>query len=80
MHLINLETGEIVIEFNENGTVFHNHLLEKEMEKMGIAIPHGLRGGYHGKDLVHLGDPDFEKAFREIYYLSYLSSKRFKWR
>ena len=79
MHLINLETNEIVIEFNESGTVFHSSLLEKEMERMGIAIPHGMRGSYHGKDLIHLGDPDFERAFKEVYYLTYLSSKPFAW-
>ncbi len=80
MHLINLETGEVVIEFKKDGAIFYNTLLEKEMKQMGIAIPHGLRGSYHGKDLIHLGDPDFERAFREIYYLTYLSHKQFAWK
>ena len=80
MRLVNVRTGETVIEFNESGTVFHNRLLESEMRHMGIDIPHGLRGTYHGKDCIHLDDEDFEKAFKEIYYLTYLSPSRFAWK
>ena len=59
--------------------MLHNKILEHEMRSIGIPIPHGLRGIYHGKDCVRLEDEEFQKAFREIYYLTVMNPEAFHW-
>lgn len=79
MRLINKETSKSLIEFKGNETVIHNRFLEHEMRTIGIAVPHGLRGLFHGKDCIRLEDADFQRAFKEIYYLTTMNPDKFHW-
>ncbi len=77
--LINTKTDQPLVEFQGSRVIFHNKFLEKEMEKIGIPIPHGLRGVYHGKESVRLGDEEFQQAFVEVYYILTMNPATFKW-
>jgi hypothetical protein len=79
MKLINTETSQSLVEFKGEETIFHSKFLENEMRTIGISVPHGLRGVYKGKDCVRLDDPDFQKAFKEIYYLTSMNPEKFHW-
>jgi hypothetical protein len=79
MRLINTHTSKSLIEFKGEKTIIHNRYLEQEMRTIGIPVPHGLRGVYHGKDSICLDDEDFQKAFKEIYYLTAMSPEKFHW-
>ncbi len=80
MRLIHTRTNQPVVEFQKDETVFFSNLLKKEMELIGINIPHGLRGVYQGKACIYLEDPEFQQAFKEVYYLSYLDPSHFEWK
>lgn len=77
--LINCRTKQSIVDFEGDKTIFHNKFLEHEMRDIGILIPHGLRGVYHGKDYVRLEDEEFQKAFQEIYYLTTMNPETFQW-
>jgi hypothetical protein len=77
--LLNMQTGQAIVEFEGKNTLIHNKFLEQEMRTLGIMVPHGLRGIYHGKDCILLDDPDFQQAFQEIYYLTSMNPSQFRW-
>lgn len=77
--LINIQTNQSIVEFEGDNTLFHSKFLEKEMRELGIPVPHGLRGIYHGKERIRLGDEEFQQAFREIYYLTTMNPEKFRW-
>ncbi len=77
--LVNTHTEQPLVEYEGAKTIFHNKYLEHEMRDIGILIPHGLRGLYNGKETVRLGDDEFQKAFRDIYYLTAMNVETFKW-
>ncbi len=77
--LVNTQTKQPIVEFREGNTLIHNKFLEHEMREIGIPIPHGLRGLYHGKECVRLGDTEFQKAFQEVYYLTVMDPDLFQW-
>jgi hypothetical protein len=77
--LVNRHTKKPIVEFEGDKTIIYNKYLEHEMRNIGIPIPHGLRGIYHGKDYVRLGDDDFQKAFQEVYYLTTINTDLFHW-
>lgn len=79
MRLVHLITKKPVVEFKGNKTIFHNKFLEKEMRLMGIPIPHGVRSLYQGKECIYLEDITFQKAFKEIYYLTTMDTAVFVW-
>ncbi len=79
MKLIDSKTKQPLVNFHKKTVTFYNKYLEQEMQIMGIPVPHGLRGLFGGKDIIFLGDPEFEKAFREIYYLTSVDPSRFHW-
>ena len=76
--LINKKTQKPIVEFQQEKIIIYNKFLEQEMRSIGINIPHGLRGIY-GKDYVRLDDPEFPKAFQEIYYLTTMDPTTFQW-
>lgn len=80
MQLIHSETNQALVEFNENGIIFHSRILENEMRFMGIPIPVGMRSHYSGKDCIFLGEEKFVDAFKEIYYLTNMNPKTFIWK
>lgn len=47
---------------------FANKYIQQGFAEHGIVIPPGLREQYAGKNTVYLEDPEFEKAFRKLYY------------
>lgn len=79
MKLINTQTGKILVEFDGKKACFHNKYLEQEMKSIGIPIPHGLRGSFKGQDQIFLEDELFQKAFKEIFYLTSIDHNLFKW-
>ena len=79
MRLVNTKSKQPIVEFTEGEAIFHSKFLEHEMRSMGILIPHGLRGAYHGKDCIYLGEQEFQQAFKEVYYLTYMDATQFKW-
>ena len=79
MKLINTNTSQSLVEFQGDRTFIHNKFLENEMRTIGIPIPHGLRGVYKGKDCIRLDDPEFQQAFKEIYYLTAMNPDIFQW-
>jgi len=79
MQLINRKTQIPIVEFQKRKTIFHNRFLESEMRTLGILIPHGLRGVFNGKDYVYFGEEDFQRAFREVYYLTSMNTDLFRW-
>ncbi len=79
MKLINIQTGQPIVEFRGDETVFFSKFLEHEMHLMGVPIPHGLRGSYHGCDTICLGDVDFQRAFKEVYYPRAMDATLFQW-
>ncbi|MCB1181009.1 MAG: hypothetical protein KDK55_03185 [Chlamydiia bacterium] len=78
--LINVKTGDILVEFVGEKTFFYNKFLENEMRDLGIVIPHGMRGLYEGNDKIRLKDSLFQQAFREIYYLTSMNPDLFIWK
>lgn len=77
--LVNVQTQQPIVEFEGEQTLIHNKFLKLEMQELGIPIPHGLRGVYHGKECVRLEDSEFQKAFQEIYYLTSMNPQTFRW-
>lgn len=79
MRLVNSQTKQSIVEFQGSEVIFYNKFLEREMQSIGIPIPHGLRGLFHGKDCVRLGEEEFRRAFREIYYVTAMNHDMFHW-
>lgn len=78
--LINMQTSLPIVEFLEEKTIIYSKFLENEMRTIGISIPPGLRGVYQGKDNVRLEDQGFQKAFKEIFYLTSMDHGIFQWK
>jgi hypothetical protein len=78
--LINIQTNQPVVEFQGSETIFHSKFLENEMREMGIPIPHGLRSYFQGQDCIYLGDNNFQRAFKEVYYLTIMDHNIFQWK
>lgn len=79
MRLVNKQTEKTLVEFVDGRALIYNKFLEGEMRAIGISIPPGLRGVYNGKDCIRLGDDEFQKAFKEIYYITEMNSAMFRW-
>jgi hypothetical protein len=77
--LVNIHNNQLILEFEGDKTLIYSKFLEHEMRELGIPIPHGLRGVFHGKECVRLDDKEFQKAFKEVYYLTVMNSDTFKW-
>lgn len=79
MKLVNVNTKQPIVEFQGEKTLIYSKFLEHEMQSIGISIPPGLRGLYHGKDCVRLEDEDFQRAFKEVFYVTAMNPKIFLW-
>jgi len=77
--LLNMETGTIVVEFKEGKACFNDRFLELEMKETGIYIPESKSGAFGEKEIVYLGDPQFEKAFTDVYYPLYIANSLYEW-
>lgn len=80
MKLVNVNTNQPIVEFQEDGRILiYSKFLEHEMRSIGITIPPGLRSLYNGKDCVRLGDEEFQRAFKEVFYLTAMNPNIFHW-
>ncbi len=69
---VNKEQSKVLQVFSE----FERNSLREN----GIAIPEGMRAQYEGKAFVKLDDPDFYKAFSNIYYKQHYAGKsEYRW-
>ena len=80
MKLVNQKTGFVLVEFHAAQTQIHDPFLSQEMEKRGITIPPFLRKSFQGAKRIRLGDRDFQKAFKEVYYELNLDHATYQWR
>jgi hypothetical protein len=80
MKLINQKTGFVIVEFHNALTQINDPYLKKEMEIRGITVPPFLRKSFQGTNRVRLGDRDFQRAFKEIYYELNLDHEVYQWR
>lgn len=79
MKLVNTKTGFVVIEFQKDGVHIHDRFLKTEMEETGILIPLAMRPQFGGKEVVLLGDPQFEQAFKDVYYPLCIANLLYRW-
>lgn len=80
MKLINTRTGQPLVTIEKDGTFqFHHQMLADEIKEFGVDIPAYLRPEFNHKKNVYLDDPDFERAFREVYYTHNIDRDLFKW-
>jgi len=77
--LVNVETGSVVVAFSNGKIQFGDLFLELEMKETGIYIPASKTEEFGGKEIVYLGDPLFEKAFAEVYYLDCIANSLYQW-
>jgi len=75
MKLVNAKNGLVLVEFTENGPIFGDPILEAEMRERGIRVPMPLIKEFDGKKRILAEDPDFQRAFTEIYYRFTISDK-----
>jgi hypothetical protein len=69
MKIINLKDNTEFMSVKRGETAkFANPYIQKGFEEFGIIIPPALVKDYSGKERVYLDDPEFEKAFRELYF------------
>lgn len=79
MKLVHKQTGNVVVEFKDNITTFHNPFLEKEIKQRGIFIPPFMRDQFDGKEIVFMTDPLFEKAFVDVYWQFTMPKTQYEW-
>lgn len=79
MKLVNTKTGFVVIEFRQGKTEFHDRFLEAEMKETGILIPPAMAHAFEGKEVIFFGDPQFERAFIEVYYPLCIANSVYQW-
>ena len=77
--LTNIENNFVVVEMSESQVVFHDPALEEKMEKEGVVIPPAEQKNYGGKEIVYLGDPMFNQAFKEYYYKFAFDQNLYHW-
>jgi len=79
MRLFAIQNNECVAEFTSSKTVIHRPLLQKEMQKIGIAIPTYRQKSFEGKKIIKMDDPLFAKAFREIFFAHHMNTTLYRW-
>lgn len=80
MRLVNLKTGDTLISFTAGKQPeIKNAVLAGTLRSFGIAIPLYLRPQYGNRLHVLMEDPDFERAFKEVYYTHCMDRDLFQW-
>jgi hypothetical protein len=77
--LVNTKTRFVVVEFQNGKPTFHDRFLEAEMKETGILIPPHLASDFEGKEVIFLGEENFEKAFIEVYYPYCIANSLYQW-
>lgn len=60
--------------------LFEDPVFQKTMSELGVLIPKTLRPEFNGKSRVFLEDPEFPKAFSELYFRFELDPKLYELR
>ena len=71
MKLIHLETQK---------DLFADPDFQKSMSQSGIIIPEALQSQYGNKERVFWKDPEFVKAFKELFFNHEMDPKQYEWR
>jgi len=80
MKLVNTRTGQPLVTMEQGMPMqFHHDMLARAMEAFGVDIPVYLRGQFHNKTHIFPNDPDFSRAFREVYYTHTMDRDLYKW-
>lgn len=79
MKLINLRLKFVVADYQGEKTLIHDRILLKEMTFRGVTIPYALRDEYGGKSAVRIGDKEFQKAFKELYFSQVFNPQNYRW-
>ncbi len=79
MKIIQVKEGTEFMSIKPGETAkFTNPYIQKGFEEFGIIIPPALVKDYAGKERVYLDDPEFEKAFRELYFAFEMDQNEYK--
>ncbi|MEI6790452.1 MAG: hypothetical protein WCK42_04650 [Myxococcaceae bacterium] len=70
MKLIHIQTQQ---------DLFTDPTFQKAMSQFGIVIPEALQKDFGDKQRVYLNDPEFMKAFKELYFNLQLNPKLYEW-
>jgi hypothetical protein len=76
---IHVKNNFVLVEFHGQETIFHDQILEREMKERGVLIPLERRTEYQGKSSIRLGEPGFQKAFREIFAAQLFDPNNYIW-
>jgi len=68
MKLVEMKHNQVLVEFKDDVVIIHDQIIEQDIKKRGIFIPPAYRSEYDGKTTIKIGDPDFQRAFKEVYY------------
>ena len=79
MKLINLRLKFVVADYQGEKTLIHDRILLKEMMFRGVIIPLALRIEYGGKSAVRIGDKEFQRAFKEVYFAQVFNPNNYRW-
>lgn len=79
MKLVDIETGDIMIEFIEGRVQFLHWFLERVLTNKGIFIPPYLQSEFRNKKAIFPDDPLFQKAFIEVYCKFSLTDPSYQW-
>jgi hypothetical protein len=79
MKLIHRTSGFVVAEYREDQTIIHDRMLAQEMSVGGVAIPPPLKGQFNGKKNVLLGEKEFQRAFKQLYFPQVFNLKNYFW-
>lgn len=60
--------------------LFADPIFQKAMTDFGIIIPKALQNEFAGKERVYLEDPEFLKAFQELYFNLEMDPNLYEWR
>lgn len=82
MELRNVNNNALIATYdNEKKTItIQDTFLKRALEIDGITIPELLKEQYGNKTTVKLNDPEFTKAFKDVYYVKHYKDKEnYKW-
>ena len=80
MKLINVSTGDVIVEYIEKKVIFNSTQLESIMKIEGITIPVFLLSNFNNRSTIKLGEEDFQRAFKEVYYEFVFDHTKFIWK
>ncbi|MEI8329605.1 MAG: hypothetical protein WCG14_06380 [Chlamydiia bacterium] len=80
MKLVHKTTGFVIAEQTGSSVTIKDPLLLMELTMKGVSIPPFKRALFDGKSEVHLNDPLFTIAFKEVYLKLYRNEDLYEWK